>query len=195
MHQFRNPRSRLPGLVLCWSLLVSLTSVGFAEVIGAGDGGFQIRVTRSIALPADEVYARFTGKVGSWWSADHTWSGDANNLSIDLESGRFLEQLPGGGYCEHLRVVHHQPGVVLRMAGGLGPLQEMGLNGVLVLRLSPDGDKTKAELSYNVSGFSPAGLKAMAPFVDQVLELQMSRFQRFCETGAADETPQPAPGR
>ena len=42
------------------------------------------------------------------------------------------EKLPDGGFVRHLQIVYYQPGKSLRLTGGLGPLQELGVHGSLV---------------------------------------------------------------
>ena len=174
-------------LALASSVLVS---VGNGEVIATGENGMQIRIVRRVAKPSTEVYDSIVGKIGKWWSSGHTWSGDASNLSIDLQRAAMIEALPEGGFCRHLEVVFHQPGKTLRLRGGLGPLQEMGLNGALTINTSAKDDGTEVVLIYNISGFSPGGFAPLGPLVDGVLTEQVDRLVRFCETGSADRAPQ-----
>ena len=74
-----------------------------ADVVDAAPNGFSIRVTTDVnAVPA--VVFRAIGQVASWWDSDHTWSGSAANLSIDLRAGGcFCETLPGGA-VQHMTV-------------------------------------------------------------------------------------------
>jgi hypothetical protein len=156
------------------------------DVVAVGDNGFQVRIVRQASPAPQQVYDSVIHKIGSWWSSDHTWSGDATNLSIDLRRAAMVEALSDGGFCRHMEVVFHQPGGTLRMTGGLGPLQEMGLNGALTIKTTAKDDKTEIELTYNVSGFSPGGFEQIAPLVDGVLTEQVDRLVRYCETGSAD---------
>jgi uncharacterized protein YndB with AHSA1/START domain len=156
------------------------------DVIDVADHGFRIRITRPIDKPADAVFAALTGSIGQWWSRDHTWSGDAANMALDLQRGALIEKLADGGFVRHLEIVFYQPGSLLRLAGGLGPLQGMGLNGALTFSTMEGDGKTQLELTYNVSGFAPEGFEKLAPVVDQVLSAQVERLKRFCETGTAD---------
>lgn len=177
----------IAGMLLLFSLALT-PGAGWGDVVASDRSGFQIRIERTVAIPADRVYAAFTEGVSGWWSSDHTWSGQAANLSMDLKAGRFIERLPNGGFCEHMRIVHHQPGEVLRMTGGMGPLQELGLDGAMTLRLTPAGEKTRVELVYSVSGFAPGVLEQLPAGVDAVLTLQIDRFHRYCETGDPEKT-------
>ena len=92
-----------------------------------------------------------------------------------------LEKLPNGGFVRHLEIVFYQPGKVLRLTGGLGPLQEMGVTGALTFNLNPSGDNTDIELTYNVVGGDARNLDKLAPAVEYVLNLQMDRLKKYCD--------------
>ena len=62
---------------------------------------------------------------------DHTWWGRASRLSIDARAGGCFCEIAGKRQAQHMQVVFADPGKLLRMSGGLGPLQGMGLSGVL----------------------------------------------------------------
>ena len=50
-----------------------------AEVISAENHGFEINIERVVNVEQKTVYAQFL-KVEEWWSSDHTYFGDSNNL-------------------------------------------------------------------------------------------------------------------
>ena len=146
--------------------------------------GFLVRHTATIAAPPARVYDALVRQVGSWWHSDHTFSGDARNLSIDARPGGcFCEKLKEGGGVEHMRVVYAAPGERLRMSGALGPLQASGLAGSLTWSLAATPGGTTIELSYSVGGFLAGGFEKMAPAVSGVLEEQLRRLKLFVETG------------
>lgn len=123
-------------------------------------------------------------QVDSWWSSDHTFSGDARNLSLDARPGGcFCEKLKDGGGLEHMRVIYVAPGETLRLSGALGPLQASGLAGSLTWALKAAPNGTAVELSYSVGGFFPGGFEKIAPAVNAVLEEQLRRFKLLVETG------------
>lgn len=73
------------------------------------------------------MYRALTEEVHAWWDAANSYSGDAANFYLEPRAlGCFCEKLPGGGSIAHMQVVYVEPGAVLRMLGGLGPLQGMG---------------------------------------------------------------------
>src|SRR5436189_3620279 len=98
--------------------------------------GFLIKLEVSVNAPAAKVYDALVGQIGAWWNSQHTYSGDAKNLSIDARPGGcFCEKLPNGGGLEHARVIYVAPREVLRLSGALGPLQASGVAGTLTWKL------------------------------------------------------------
>lgn len=164
-----------------------------AEVVDSGPGGFTVRNTAQVSTPPMETYARLVGDVGRWWNGAHSFSGDAANLSIDTTPGGcFMERLPAAadgapdGWLCHLRVVHANPGRLLRLSGGLGPLQELGVAGSLSWSLQEGEGGTLIVLSYAVGGYLDGGLESWAGPVDGVLAEQLGRFARYLETGSPE---------
>src|SRR5690606_21620464 len=111
--------------------------------------------------------------VGQWWPADHTWWGDAARLSIRAEAGGCFCEIDGARQAQHMTISFVEPGKLLRMSGGLGPLQGMGVHGVLEWRLSEENDGTRIVLWYRVGGYTPQDLSTIAPVVDRVQALQL----------------------
>src|SRR5690349_9741493 len=81
------------------------------DVLDSSANGFTVRITLNIKATPDDVYRRLTQNVGDWWNAQHTFSGNAHNLSIDAKAmGCFCEKLPNQGSVRHLEVVYAAPG-------------------------------------------------------------------------------------
>ncbi|HEY8586888.1 MAG TPA: SRPBCC domain-containing protein [Rhodanobacter sp.] len=150
----------------------------------AGPNGFFVKHEVVINAPPAAVYEALVGHVGQWWNPQHTFSGDAENLSLDARPGGcFCEKLPNGGGLEHLRVVYVAPPEMLRMTGALGPLQGSGAAGSLTWKLASAPRGTTVVLSYGVGGFMEGGLDRIAPAVGGVLGEQLRRLKSFVETG------------
>lgn len=93
-----------------------------AEVVDAEQGGFTTVNAVTIDASRDTVW-RAAINVGQWWSSAHTISGDASRLSINATpQGCFCESFGEGTGVVHLTVTMVNPGVILRLTGGLGPL-------------------------------------------------------------------------
>jgi uncharacterized protein YndB with AHSA1/START domain len=159
-----------------------------ADVVKAEAAGFVVEKTVTINAPADAVWETLRAPQ-RWWSKEHTWSGDANNLYIDSQAtGCFCEKLPGRGSVEHARLIFVDKGKMLRMEGAFGPLQGEAIVATLTFELSPDGDNaTKVRMTYVAGGYSPAGFDKLAPAVDGVLSAQLDGLK------AAAEAPPPPP--
>jgi len=151
--------------------------------------GFLVKFEVNVNAPAAKVYDALVGQVGSWWDSEHTYSGDAKNLSIDARPGGcFCEKLSNGGGIEHARVIYIAPREILRLSGALGPLQASGVAGTLTWKLTSGGDNTRIQLTYSVGGFIDGGFEKMAPLVENVLRQQLDRLKQFAETGKPTTT-------
>lgn len=174
MHQFR---------IVCLFALLAGPLIATAAVQKSAADGFLIAHAFESAAPAARIYVALSTPA-RWWDPAHTWSGDAANLSLEARVGGCFCERWGDRAAEHLRVVWAAPPTELRLQGGLGPLQEMGVAGVLRYQLRKTDTGTRVELSYRVSGDSLHELPAIAPAVDAVLVGQMSRLQRYLDTGS-----------
>ena len=163
---------------------VAASPLGRAEVTASGPSGFSLKTELTLAAKPDDAFTRFL-RIGSWWSDAHTYSGKAVNMTLDAKPGGcFCERLPRGGFVKHMDVLFSAPGKGLRLGGGLGPLQDIGANGVLALTFKPEGEQTHLTMTYSVSGFAAGNrYPELAPLVDQVLTEQMARFKQFVDTG------------
>jgi len=170
-----------------WLPLVLVAVAAFpparAEVVDSADPGFTVKIERRLAAPPAVAWTKLAGEVGAWWHPDHTFFGEASNLSIDASAqGCFCEK-SGEREVRHLTVVFAEPGKRLRMTGGLGPLQAYPLAGSLDFELEPEGEGTQLVLTYAVGGYVAGGLAGWAPAVDEVLTTQMDRLTRYVATG------------
>lgn len=174
-------RSRIVRTLLV-VLLLSLPAPDVpAEVRQAAPDGFLLHHTFEVKAPPEAVYQAI-GRVGRWWS--HSWSGDSNNLTLELRAGGcFCETWPQGS-AEHARVVRAIRNETVVLHGAFGPLQEMAVSGVLVFQLKPAGEATQLTVTYRVSGDQAHALDRLAPAVDKVIGEQASRLARYAETGS-----------
>lgn len=175
---------------LCLALAPFMSN---AEVLQAQANGFSIRLEAPIMAPPESVYSVLTERVGEWWHPAHTFSGDAANLSLDARAlGCFCERLADGGSVRHLQVVFAAPGRMLRLQGGLGPLQGLAATGSMSWNLHAAEVGTRLELTYHVVGFLEDGMDPWAKPVESVLAEQVMRLKNLIETGepgATEEAP------
>ncbi len=147
-----------------------------AEVMASGETGFAIRHQVQVPVPPDQAYAQFI-KVGQWWDGDHSWFGDAEGFYIEPRAGGCFCEKNGDRQALHMTVTYVDPGKEMRMTGGLGPLQMMGLSGGMSWTFEAVEGGTRITHSYAVSGFAEGGLTKLAPVVDAVQGHQLSRLK------------------
>jgi uncharacterized protein YndB with AHSA1/START domain len=163
--------------VLAWVMV--------AKVLSAAADGFVSEHVFDFPVGPDEVYVALTQDVSRWWDADHSYTGDAQNFSLDARAqGCFCEHFPNGGSIEHMRVLYADPGKFLRMQGGLGPLQGMPVFGVMDFELVAIDKGARLTYRYSVAGPASAELEAMAGPVDAVQGGQLKRLLNYVEGNA-----------
>lgn len=167
-----------------------------AEVHEVRADGFIVRGTATVTADAMETWLALT-RPGGWWSDEHTWSGDAANMTLTPQAGGcFCERIPGmdgksgsqlSGSVEHGSVIQASPLKMLRLRASLGPLQSEPAAGILTFALKDVPGGTEIQMEYNVGGsmrFKPAEL---APLMDKVLGEQLVRLSDHL--GAAPAAP------
>ena len=173
--------------VLIAASYLLLASPAYAEVKTSSDTGFNIIHIATVQGSTDEIWKRLVAPK-DWWNKSHSWSGSTDGFYIDAQANGcfcelFQEKGPDGklktvGSVEHMRVIFSQPGKVLRMQGGLGPLQSEAVTGTLTVAMEPskDGQQTKISFSYVVGGYMRYKVSEIAPAVDNVLGDQFRRL-------------------
>ena len=175
---------------VCAAIVVALLLIGSvsasAEVVDSSEHGFTVRHVVSIAAHPSRAFNSAVANVGRWWHPDHSFSGNARNLTLDSRPGGCLcERLINGGVT-HLTVVYLVQNEEIRFTGALGPLQRMAVTGSMVWKWTESNGSTEFEWTYVVGGYRPGGLSAIASSVDAVLAAQAQRLKRFVETGQPD---------
>lgn len=153
-----------------------------ADVTASATDSFVVEQTLTLDAPAAVVWETLRAPQ-KWWDPEHTYSNDSANLYLDSQAtGCFCEKIPGKGSVEHAHIVYVAPGRMIRMVGGLGPLQAEAVSATLSLKLDPEGDNaTKVTLTYVVGGYMRQGGETLAPLVDTVLATQLARLKAAAE--------------
>jgi uncharacterized protein YndB with AHSA1/START domain len=166
------------------ALILLCPGWAFAEVADSSTNGFTVKTSVTIQAPPAEVYRRLIHNVGDWWNPQHTFSGDARNLTIEEKPmGCFCETLPGQGAVRHMEVVRFVQGKALVLSGALGPLQSLAAAATMTIQLSPGDTGTTMEVTYAVTGYLPDGMNAWAAPVDSVITEQFTRLKNYVEHG------------
>jgi len=167
-------------------LATMLASTAQAEVKQASASSLVVEHRYQIAATPGEAWQVLVHPE-RYWPKNHTWSGEASNLSLAPEVGGCFCERWGASGAEHGRVVMVIPDQLLRIRGSLGPFLEMAVVGVLSIRLAPKDGGTEAVVSYRISGDESHRLDQMAAVVDPVIGEQLGGFAAL----ANKSTPRP----
>ena len=159
-------------LLLC-SLLLPLMPVN-AEVVSASDTFFHIKISDDVKVTPEVAYKQLLN-IGEWWSSDHTWFGDAKNMYLEVRAGGCFCEKSEMGEVMHMQVTGVYPNAQIRMTGGLGPLQELGLHGAMTWKfVANEHGGTTITHEYRVNGGGVDDLPGLAEIVNKVQTLQVS---------------------
>ncbi|MCP5397233.1 MAG: SRPBCC family protein [Sphingomonadaceae bacterium] len=173
-------RSLAASVAAC--CLLPLAPAAQAEVVKQDEDGFVTRDTATVAATPEETWQALIAP-GKWWNDGHTWSGSADTMYISAQAGGcFCELFPEDkdapegsrrGSVQHMVVLMANPNNVLRMRGGLGPLQSEPVDGVLTVTLKPVDGGTRILWEYVVGGYMRFKVGEIAPAVDMVMSQQL----------------------
>ncbi|MET0582853.1 MAG: SRPBCC family protein [Pseudoxanthomonas sp.] len=149
-----------------------------ATVVDQAPNGFTVENSEWVAVDPQTAWKAFLD-VGKWWPADHSWWGDASRLSISDKAGGCFCEINGAQQAWHMTVTFVDPGKLMRMTGGLGPLQGMGLSGALEWRFAEEKGGTRITLWYRAGGYTPDDLGKFVPVVDKVQGLQLGGLAEY----------------
>lgn len=168
-------------VLLSFALGLSFSSVGAAEVIASSPDHFTLKLEAQSDLPPSELWARLV-EPSDWWLSDHTYSGDASNLSLDAQAGGLWREDWDGGSVWHGTVLQAQPEQTLVLSAPFGPLQGLAVTSVWTITLTPsDSGGTQITFDHVTNGTSASALDAMAPAVDFVKQQAIESLARPSE--------------
>ena len=175
------------GAAALWLVALASGAPVAAEVTQATDNGFVSRHEVVVEASPKDVWLALISPA-SWWRSEHTWSGDAKNLSLTPKAGGcFCETIPEvdepgrftlEGSVEHMRVIQAYPEKALRMVGNLGPLQSEPVNGVLTVAITKVEKGTRIVWEYNVGGPMRYEVPVISKAVDGVMGVQLAALAK-----------------
>ena len=148
-----------------------------AKVVDQSEIGFTVAHTAQVAATPADVW-KMLRMPQSWWSKDHSWSGDAANFWLDQQAGGcFCEKLPdsgsGVGSVQHARILFSKPNQLLRLSGAFGPLQGEALTATLTIQIKETPTGSALRFDYVVGGYMRFKVADIAPAVDKVIGEQL----------------------
>lgn len=173
--------TRSVSLVLAAAALLA-PMPAMADVVDEEGSAFVTRETRVVEATPREAWMALISPAG-WWSDDHTWSGDAANMTLTPQAGGcFCERIPEveteetvglEGSVQHMVVVYAAPDKALRLRGALGPLQSEAVTGVLTVAFEEVEQGTSITFEYVVSGYMRYEVPTISKAVDGVMTAQL----------------------
>ena len=162
--------------LLLLALVLAFSSTAIADVMSKGPGGFILQISADVPVSAEEAYNQFVN-IGEWWDPSHSYYGDSANFSLEQKAGGCFCEKSGANEVMHMLVTYVKPGVELRMTGGLGPLQMMGVHGGMSWSFADlGGGNSRITQTYNVTGYIEDGFDMLAEVVNQVQTGQLNRL-------------------
>ncbi len=151
---------------------IGLTS--HAEVLRKSDTGFNLLITADVPQSSADVYDQFV-RIDEWWDKNHSYFGADGKFSLQVKAGGCFCEVNGPNEVLHMLVSFVHPGLEIRMVGGLGPLQMLGVHGGMSWAFAdlPEGG-TRITQIYNVTGYMDGGLGQLAEIVDKVQTGQLN---------------------
>ena len=168
--------------IIAMALCVAASQVR-AELKDSSASGFTVENTITVPVDTKTAWRALVKDAGRWWPKDHTWWDDKGKLTIDARAGGCFCEVSGKAQAQHMTVAMVIPEELLRMRGALGPMQGMGLDGVLEFRLKAleRGDGTQITMFFRNGGYTPDDLSKFAPVVDKVQALQLGGLKKLLE--------------
>jgi uncharacterized protein YndB with AHSA1/START domain len=144
-----------------------LSPILSAEVVSSSDTHFVLRQEAESSLPPEGLWQRLI-RPANWWHPDHTYSGDASNLSLVAEAGGlWREDWPGGSVAHgEVKAVRH--GELLRLEAPFGPLQGLGAYTIWTITIEPAEGGSRVIFDEVATAPPGSGMTEMAKAVDYV---------------------------
>jgi hypothetical protein len=153
-----------------------------AETSAVSPAGFLVTHRHEVRATPRQVFEAL-GRVGQWWNGQHSYSGDAAKLSLDLVAGGCFCERWDGGSVQHAQVIGVGKDAYVRLQGALGPLQELAATGVLTFAVKAVEAKTVLTVTYRVSASPDSAMEKWAAPVDRVIGEQASRLAAYVDGG------------
>ncbi len=147
--------------------LVGFGEAVYADVITRSQDQYSLRQEAQSSLAPEAVWNKLI-KPATWWHPDHTYSGDAANLSLDAKAGGLWREDWEGGSVLHGSVLQVSAGKQLRLDAPFGPLQDIAVKVVWTITITPSADGSRIVFDEIANGTNASKLDALAPAVDFV---------------------------
>ena len=169
------------GMVLVGAALLMAAGAVRSETNAVSPTGFLVTHRHEVRATPQQLFDAI-GRIGQWWNDLHTYSGHTSNMSLDLVGGGCFCENWDGNSVQHAQVIQVRRGSLVRLQGGLGPLQPLPVNAILTFAIASVGDKTQLTVTYLVAGNADAALDKLAGPVDGVIGEAADRLVAYTES-------------
>jgi uncharacterized protein YndB with AHSA1/START domain len=174
--------NKMREIVILVAALSLVAGAALAETSAVSPSGFLVTHRHEVKATPQQVYEAIA-RIGQWWSEVHTYSGHAANLTLNLDAGGCFCEKWDGNAVQHAQVISARRGALVRLQGGLGPLQPLPVSAILTFAMAASGDKTQLTVTYSVAGNADAALDKLAGPVDSVIGEATDRLVAYVESG------------
>ena len=168
-------RQGIAGCLLATASVLLLPKAQ-AEIVSAAPDHYTLRHEIMSPQSPEVIWERLINPE-TWWSPDHTYSGDARNLSLQNFAGGYWREDWDRSSVIHGTVQTILDGEMLRLDAPFGPLQGLGVQvtWTITLEAAEDGG-TRIVFDEVANGSSESGLDQIAPAVDYVKQEAIKRL-------------------
>ena len=152
------------------SLLMTLaliTHSALAEIVVSQPDHYQLVHEGVSEQSVEQVWDRLINP-DQWWHPEHTYSGDAANLSLNLTAGGQWQEQSDTHTVSHGTVLFVNPPYQLKLNAPFGPLQGKAVTVVWTITLEALDQGTRVTFEEIANGTSASALDELAPAVDFV---------------------------
>jgi len=161
--------------LLIVALLSMVPFVSDGKVISHSENSFELSSHVVIKQPVESIFQQFN-QIELWWHPDHTFSGNAQNMTLDIKGACFCERW-NNNIVRHMDIVAVEKNKRHVWRGGLGPLQSFAVSGALTWDFKSIGNnQTSVTYTYRVYGAIPDA-KTWSTAVNGVLSQQLTRLK------------------
>lgn len=146
---------------------ITYTKIANAEVTAVNKSHFTLKLVAQSPYSSEQVWKKLL-KPERWWQSSHTYSGDAGNLTIEAKAGGYWREDWEGGSVLHGTILNIQENKLLRLSAPFGPLQELAVETVWTITLTPTDTGTKITFDFIANGNQESGLDNLASAVNYV---------------------------
>lgn len=169
---------KLKSALFALPIAFALPFAAQAEVVTATKDHFTLKLEAESDLSPEDVWTRLIVPA-DWWQGDHSYSGDAANLSLDPVAGGVWREDWDGGSVWHGTVLQAKPNKVLSLSAPFGPLQGLAVQSVWTITLTPnETGGTHIRFDHVTNGTEASNLDELAPAVDFVKSEALKRLAR-----------------